>query len=197
MGPRTTYSHSVLITLCQSLISTFKARDNKRKKEIRSKGWSTWTPHTVNQLISVLCPNGTSTSIAPSQTHKSFWCFWARAFKSSSSCSCLATCKSRCTRRLRWTFVAKWCSTGNKHRQESPNQPAKFQSVMKQVRGRFLTRKDSSWQGNNRQDLKRWGNSELKLHDQLEIALFQYWQGCVRVCYQNKICLSRFTENAF
>lgn len=83
----------------------------------------------------MLWPNGTLIPIprSPAQTHKSFWCFWiwARAFLSSSSCSCLAICKSCCTRRLRWTFVAKWCSTGNKHRQEPSNQAAELHWVNK------------------------------------------------------------------
>lgn len=139
-------------------ITTFTAVDSQRKKETKTKGW--WTPHTAHseQLLLVLWPNGTRIPIprSPAQTHKSFWCFWiwARAFLSSSSCSCLAICKSCCTRRLRWTFVAKWCSTGNKHRQEPSNQAAELHWVNKinQVGGRFQPRKeDRSWQGNTKQ----------------------------------------------
>lgn len=141
-------------------INTFTAMDSQSKKETKAKGW--WTPHTVNskQLILVLWPNGISIPIprSPAKTHKSFWCFWiwARAFLSSSSCSCLAICKSCCTRRLRWTFVAKWCSTGNKHRQEPSNQAAELHCVNKinQVGGRFQPRKEErSWQGNTKKSL--------------------------------------------
>lgn len=137
---------------------------NGQPKRNRNKSKRLMKPHTVKSkqlmLILVLWPNGTSIPLPRSaaQTHKSFWCFWiwARAFLSSSSCSCLAICKSCCTRRLRWTFVAKWCSTGNKHRQEPSNQAAELHCMSKinQVGGRFQSRKeDRFWQGNTKQSL--------------------------------------------
>lgn len=101
----------------------------------------------TKQLISALWPNGMSVQTAQSYTHRSFWRFWiwARAFRSSSSCSCLATCKSCCTRRLRWMFVAKWCSTGNKHKQEPPK--ISLLNVMVWTRW-------SKWEGDSRLERK-------------------------------------------
>lgn len=158
MCPRTMSSHPVLITLCYSLVSTLlQQRIGKGKRKEKQKADQP-EPHALsinsNQSSWFQCSEqmGLTFQQPPSQTHKSFRCFWiwAHAFRSS-SCSCLATRKSCCTRRLRWTFVAKWCSTRNKHRQEPPNQPAKLHGVnkTKQVGGRFQARKeDSSWQGN-------------------------------------------------
>lgn len=47
-------------------------------------------------------------------THMRRCCLWlsALARRSSSSCRRLATCRSCCTRRLLWTFEARWLSTG-------------------------------------------------------------------------------------